>query len=267
MTTRILIAGCAGRMGGALIRIGAASPGVSLVGGVTTPGGTAIGADLGALAGIEPLGVRVHADLEQSLTAADVLVDFTSASASLAHAQSAANRRVPMVIGATGFSAEQERAVEALAERVAIVKSANMSLGAALLAALVEDAARRLPDQFDIEIVETHHRAKVDAPSGTAWMLGRAAARGRGVDVAQRAVVDRAAAGRPRQAGDIGISSLRGGGEIGAHAVHFLGDEEQISLSHRALDRAVFARGAIAAAIWVKGRAPGLYDMTDVVRR
>ena len=261
--TRIIIAGAAGRMGRALIREALATPGVALAGGFERAGHDAIGADLGPLAGLDALGMAVESKPPQ--TRADALIDFTAPAASLEAARAAAAAGTPLVIGTTGFSVAEEAEIAELASRVAIVKSGNMSLGVNLLAALVKEAATRLGPDYDIEIIEAHHRAKTDAPSGTALMLGEAAAQGRGLNLATVAVKSRTGVVGPRPDNAIGFAVVRGGGIVGDHEVIFAGAQEVISLSHRAIDRGLFAKGAIAAARWVKGKPPGLYSMQDVI--
>ncbi len=203
---------------------------------------------------------------EQALAASEVIVDFSSAQASTELAVEAAGRGGPaLIIGSTGYSAAEASAVASAAAKIAIVKSGNFSLAVNLLAVFVEQAARRLDaGAWDIEIIEAHHRAKRDAPSGTALMLGEVAARGRGDDLAR--LRDRPREGvAPRSAGAIGLSVMRGGGIVGEHSVVFAGDDEILTLSHSARDRRIFARGALVAARWVLGRPPGLYGMTDVL--
>ena len=202
-----------------------------------------------------------------ALASADVAIDFTIPEASVALAEFAAAHGGPaLVIGSTGFSDDQNARIAAAATKVAIVKSGNYSLGVNMLMGLVRQTAAALPaSDWDVEVCEAHHRRKIDAPSGTALMLGQAAADGRGVGLGQ--VSDRARDGvtGPRKEGAIGFSVVRGGGIIGEHSVIFAGEEEVLTLSHSATDRGLFARGAVAAAIWVKGRPPGLYDMQDVL--
>jgi 4-hydroxy-tetrahydrodipicolinate reductase len=261
--TRILVAGAAGRMGRALIREALSTPGVALAGGFERPGHADIGADLGPLAGLDAMGLFVETAPTVTLLHADALIDFTTPDATLANAAAAADAGAPIIIGTTGFAPGQEAALDAIARRIAVVKSGNMSLGVNLLSALVREAAARLGPDYDIEIVEAHHRAKADAPSGTALMLARAAALGRGADFnASRAPIDRAGVRAP---GAIGFAVVRGGGVVGDHDVLFAGAQETIRLSHRAIDRGLFAKGAIAAARWARGKPPGLYSMTDVL--
>ena len=204
---------------------------------------------------------------EEALAASDVIIDFSVAAASVELARLAAVQGGPaLVIGATGFTDDENAAIIEAARTVPIVKSGNFSIGLNVLAGLVGQAARRLDaDDWDIEIVETHHRRKRDAPSGTALMLGEAAARARGADLSQVAVRGRDGIGEPRRRGDIGFASLRGGGVVGEHNVVFAADDEIITFTHSARDRRLFARGAVAAAQWIRGRPAGLYDMADVL--
>ena len=204
---------------------------------------------------------------EVALATCEVIVDFSSPAASVALARAAAMRGgVALVIGATGFSAEEDAAMAKAARSIAIVKSGNFSIGVNILAGLVEQAAARLgPELWDIEIFEAHHRRKIDAPSGTAKLLAEAAARGRGEALADLSLPLRDEVTGPREPGGIGFSFMRGGGIVGEHSVVFAAEEEIITLSHSARDRALFARGALAAAAWVKGKAPGLYGMGDVL--
>lgn len=248
----IVVAGAAGRMGRAILDE-ATAQGVSIAGAFEREGHAA--------AGMAVAGVSI-ADRPGALAGKGVLIDFTTPSATLSAARLWAGSGAPLVIGTTGFSAGEEAEIKALSARAAIVKSGNFSLGVNLLAALVKKAAAALGPDYDIEIVETHHRAKIDAPSGTALMLARAAAEGRGIPMEKSLVTDRAGA---REAGKIGVAVLRGGGVIGDHEVMFAGASEVITLSHRAIDRGLFAKGAIAAARWVADKPPGLYSMADVL--
>ncbi len=206
-------------------------------------------------------------DRETALSLCEVIVDFSSPAASVALAEAAANRGGPaLVIGTTGFSAEQDHAIEAAAKRVAIVKSGNFSIGVNVLAALVREAAARLgPDVWDIEVFEAHHRRKLDAPSGTAKLLGEAAAAGRGGSLADLRLPVRDGLTGRRDTGGIGFSVMRGGGIVGEHSVVFAAEEEIITVSHSARDRALFARGALVAAAWVLGKPAGLYGMAEVL--
>lgn len=201
------------------------------------------------------------------LSLCDVVIDFSTAEASVALAKQCAERGGPaLVIGSTGFSPEQEAEIAAAAEKIAIVRSGNFSLGVNILIGLVEHAALRLDAaDWDIEITEAHHRRKVDAPSGTALMLGEAAAAGRNADLGELRSKPYDGVSGEREAGKIGFSSIRAGGIVGEHTVLFASDDEVISLSHSAIDRSLFAKGAVAAAAWVRTRKPGLYDMQDVL--
>jgi len=262
---RLIVAGAAGRMGRALVNLIAATDGVTLVGALEGPESQALGQDAGTLAGCGPLGVAISSDALTCVVGADGIIDFTTPRASLELAALAAQARIVHVIGTTGFSAEDLRAIAAAAHHAVIVKSGNMSLGVNLLAALVEQAAHALGSDYDIEIVETHHRMKVDAPSGTALLLGEAAARGRGVTLADKSVRGRDGATGVRESGAIGFASLRGGTVVGEHAVIFAGPGERLELVHRAEDRGIFARGALHAARWGRDKKPGLYTMGDVL--
>jgi len=252
---RIGIGGALGRMGRAVAAVLAGRADAHLAAAFDRPGteGEALGAlTLGSM--------QVAADC-------DVAIDFSTGEASADLAGFAAARGLPaLVIGSTGWSDTAEARLKTAAERIPIVRSGNFSLGVNILAGLVEQAARRLPaEDWDIEIFEAHHRRKVDAPSGTALMLGEAAARGRGAELAKAAVRGRDGITGPRPAGAIGFSVMRGGGLIGEHSVVFAAEEEVLRLSHSAWDRGLFARGAVAAALWVAGKPPGLYDMMDVL--
>ena len=204
---------------------------------------------------------------EPDLSACDVVIDFTTAEGSAALAERCAVLGRPaLVVGSTGFTPHQRLAVEQAAARIPIVLSGNFSLGVNVLIGLVEQAARRLPGEaWDAEIVEAHHRRKADAPSGTALMLGEAVARGRRGELSALRDAPRDGITGPRQAGRIGFAALRGGGVVGDHSVIFAAEDEILTLSHSARDRSLFARGAVEAALWVVGRAPGLYDMQDVL--
>jgi len=263
---RIGVAGAAGRMGRMLVAEAHALPGCVVAAASEAPGNPAIGQDAGALAGVGALGVALTGDAQALFAASDVVLDFTSPAATVRHAELAAAAGKALVAGTTGLKPEQEQAVAAAGRTAAIVRAANFSLGVNLLLALVERAAATLgPDAYDIEIVEMHHRHKVDAPSGTALALGEAAARGRGVKLAEAAVRGRDGMTGARRAGTIGFAALRGGDVAGDHMVVFAADGERLELGHRASSRQVFARGAVAAARWAAGRKPGLYSMRDVL--
>jgi len=259
---RIAVAGAAGRMGRALIRAVVADPACALVGAIEASGHPDLGADCGASGGPGSAGVFVTADARDALAGADALIDFTRPAVSLSLAALAAEKHIVHVIGTTGFSGKEENAIAAAARTCVIVKSGNMSLGVTLLAALVARAASALPD-FDIEILEMHHRMKADAPSGTALLLGEAAARGRATALESEAA--RSGQTGPRKSGTVGFASLRGGTVVGEHQVILAGPHERIVLGHIAEDRAIFAHGAVAAAKWGQSRQPGLYGMADVL--
>ena len=264
--TRIAVTGCAGRMGRTLLRLVHETPGAQLTGGIEAGGSSHIGADLGTLAGLsEPLGIAVSSDPLAAIGQADALIDFSSPRASIEFAALAAQARIVHVIGTTGFEDDGEEAIRAAARHATIVKAGNMSLGVNLLAALVRQAARTLDIDWDIEIVEMHHRHKVDAPSGTALLLGEAAAQGRGVTLRDVSERGRDGITGARKPGAIGFASLRGGSVVGDHDVIFAGPSERIVLGHVAEDRAIFARGAIRAALWGRGKGPGLFNMADVL--
>lgn len=262
---RIVVAGAGGKMGRAVIREALATQGVSIAGGFERAGNDAVGRDLGPLAGLDSLGVVVEEGPGGLMRGADALIDFTAPSSSISNARLAAAAGVAHILGTTGFTAEEDAEIAALAMQTTIVKSGNMSLGVNLLAALVKEAAAKLTAAYDVEIIEIHHRDKVDAPSGTALLLGRAAAEGRGVDLDRRSIRARDGQIGARPEGAIGFASVRGGGIIGDHDVIFAGREEVITLGHRAIDRGLFAKGAVAAAQWAKGKPPGLYSMADVL--
>jgi 4-hydroxy-tetrahydrodipicolinate reductase len=262
---RLVVAGAAGRMGRTLVKLIGETPGVALSGALERPGASALGQDAGILAGVSALGVAITDDPLPLLIDTDGIVDFSSPSSTVELAALAAQARIAHVIGTTGLSEADLAKLAAAAWHAPIVRSGNMSLGVNLLASLVRRAARALGEEFDVEILEMHHRGKVDAPSGTALLLGEAAAEGRGVELKSHSERGREGITGPRQPGAIGFASLRGGGVIGDHSVVFAGDGERITLSHQAEDRALFARGALKAALWARGRKPGLYAMADVL--
>mgnify|MGYP001554827606 CR=1 FL=1 len=262
---KLCVVGAAGRMGQMLVRQIASHPDCSLGAATERAGSNVIGKDAGELAGVGHLGVAIGDDAARAIAACAAVIDFTAPAASVRHAEMAARSGAAIVMGTTGLDSEEDEIVRRAAERIAIVKSGNMSLGVNLLTALVARVAATLDADYDIEVVEMHHRHKVDAPSGTALMLGHAAARGRNVsldDVAQRG---RDGVTGARRKGDIGFASLRGGDVVGDHTVIFAGPGERIELTHKAASREIFANGAIRAALWTRGRAPGLYGMNDVL--
>lgn len=266
MTMGLVVVGAAGRMGRTLIRAVHETPGASLVGAVEREGSPFLGQDAGMLAGVGPLDVAISDDPLPVFASADGVLDFTTPSATTVFAGYAAQARIAHVIGTTGCTEADDARIAAAARHATIVKSGNMSLGVNLLAVLVEQAARALDaGDFDIEVLEMHHRHKVDAPSGTALLLGEAAARGRAVALSQNSVRVRDGHTGPREEGTIGFATLRGGSVVGDHSVILAGAGERIVLSHHAEDRALFARGAVKAALWAHGRKPGLYSMRDVL--
>ena len=262
---RLIVAGAGGRMGRALTRVISEKPGAVLVGALEAPGSELLGKDAGVLAGIEANGVTISADLWAMSEHADGIIDFTVPAATIANVAIAAQRRLVHIIGTTGLSVSDDAVIQSVTNRATVVKSGNMSLGVNLLTALVRRVAQSLDDSFDIEIVEMHHKAKVDAPSGTALMLGEAAAAGRNITLQAHAARGRDGLTGPRKTGDIGFASLRGGTITGDHSVIFAGPMERIELTHRAEDRTMFAQGAIKAALWAREQNPGLYSMADVL--
>ncbi len=262
---KIGIVGAAGRMGRLVAGLVLETEGLALSGGTEQPGSAAIGEDLGVLAGLDSIGLQVGDDPGALFEASDTVIDFTMPAATLGHARLAGEKGRALVVGTTGLEADHLQALEEAGKKAVIVQAANMSVGVNVLLGLTRQVAGLLDDGYDIEISEIHHRMKVDAPSGTALALGEAAAKGRGVklgDVSQRARDGHTGA---RKAGDIGFSVMRGGDVAGEHTVVFAGDGERVELTHRANDRAIFARGAIKAALWTEGREPGLYSMRDVL--
>ena len=262
---RIGVTGCAGRMGLTLLRHIAAHANGVIAGGCEAPGHAAVGRDVGDLAGLASLGVNVSDDAAGLFEASDAVVDFTAPAATVRHAQLAAQTGTALIAGTTGLSADDEAALANAAQSAAIVYAANMSVGVNLLLQVTEQLASRLDESFDIEIVEMHHRHKVDAPSGTALAFGRAAAAGRGVDLDEAAERGRDGHTGARTPGAIGFASLRGGAVAGDHTIIYASDNERIELTHRARDTGLFAAGAVRAALWTEGKPPGLYGMKDVL--
>lgn len=269
---KVVVAGAGGRMGAANIRAVAALSGLALHGAVAKlhaavdrPGTPAIGQDAGLYAGIGPLGVAITDDIDVALVGADAIIDFTAPQASVILAAKAAKLGLVHVIGTTGCSEADDAAIaEAAAGGARVVKSGNFSMGVNVLADLVRKAAAALAE-YDVEILEMHHARKVDAPSGTALLLGEAAAAGRNIALRDHSVRVRDGHTGPREAGTIGFATLRGGTVVGDHSVILAGPSERIELNHRAEDRAIFANGAARAALWAAGQPAGLYSMTDVL--
>jgi 4-hydroxy-tetrahydrodipicolinate reductase len=263
---RLIVNGAAGRMGRTVIRTIQETPGVTLVGALECSGAPTLGQDAATVAGLtSPLGVAITEDPLSLMLEAEGVIDFSTPGSSVEMAALAAQARIAHVIGATGLSEADLTKIAAAARHAPIVRSGNMSLGVNLLASLVRAAAKALGPEFDIEIVEMHHRAKVDAPSGTALLLGEAAAEGREIDLASHSARGRDGITGARKSGDIGFAALRGGSVIGEHSVILAGEGERLVLSHHAEDRSLFARGALKAALWARDRKPGLYAMADVL--
>src|SRR5271166_3419698 len=262
---RIIVTGAAGRMGRMVVRAIHEAEGVKLAGALGREDSPWLGHDPGPLAGCPATRLAIVSEPLPSLLDVDAIVDFSSPAATVELAALAAQARIAHVIGTTGLGEDDLDRIHAAARHAPIVRSGNMSLGVNLLAALTRRAAAALGDEFDIEIVEMHHRMKVDAPSGTALMLGEVAAAGRGLSLKTHSARGRDGLTGARRKGDIGFASLRGGTVVGDHSVVFAGEGERVVLSHQAEDRALFARGALHAAVWANGRKPGLYSMADVL--
>jgi 4-hydroxy-tetrahydrodipicolinate reductase len=262
--TNVVVTGAAGRMGREIIRLVLATPGLKLHGAVERAG-PAIGQDAGALAGAPPCGVKVVDALEQALPGAGAVIDFTHFEASAGHAERCAAVGVPIVIGSTGFDASARARVAAVAGRIPVLLSPNMSVGVNVLFELVRQAAAALGDAYDVEIVELHHKKKKDAPSGTAVRLAEVAVEALGRDAGKDLTFARHGMIGERPAREIGVQTVRGGDIVGEHTVYFCGEGERLELTHRATAREQFARGAVRAAGWIAGRQAGLYDMADVL--
>jgi len=262
---RLVVVGAAGRMGRMLIKAISETNGCRLAGAIEREGSIALGQDAGLLAGVGKLNVAIGDDPHAVLDDAEGVLDFTAPAATIELARLAARAGLVHVVGTTGLSETDLGKLHEAARRARIVQSGNMSLGVNLLAGLVRKVAQTLGEDFDMEILEMHHRMKVDAPSGTALLLGEAAAAGREIALRERSIRSRDGHTGARRAGDIGFASLRGGSVVGDHTVVFAGEGERIELTHRAEDRSIFARGAIRAALWGQGKAPGYYTMADVL--
>ena len=264
MAIRMIVCGAAGRMGRTLVQLIAASDQATLVGAVEARGNSTVGTDAGTLAGVGSLGVAVTDDYEAVAAPDTVTLDFTNAEAALEHLAAAAKRGAAIVIGSTGFNAEQQRELDTLAGKTRTVIAPNMSVGIAVLQRLIREAATALPD-FDPEIVEIHHRMKVDAPSGTALALARTVADASGRTLEKDAVYGRSGIVGKRPSNEVGVVAMRGGDIVGDHTVVFAGLGERIELTHRAQSRDCLARGAIRAGLWLAGQKPGRYGMADVL--
>lgn len=264
MMLNVVIAGCSGRMGHALLQGVMDDPELKLHAALDRSGSPAVGRDAGELFGA-PCGVQVTDNLDAALQGADVLVDFTRPEATMEYLAACRKAGVALVIGTTGFSVEQKQAITLAAQNIGIVLAPNMSVGVNLLINLVQSAAKVLSEGYDIEIIEAHHRHKVDAPSGTALRLGEAAAAALGRDLSKCAVYGREGVTGERDASTIGFATVRGGDVVGDHTVLFAGIGERVELTHKASSRATFALGALRAAKWLSGKKSGLFDMQDVL--
>lgn len=264
-STRVCIHGAAGRMGRALIEASLKSSSLKLGAAIERADSSLIGQDAGALVGLGKLGVLTTANLDAASASFDVLVDFTRPEPSLAALATCRNNGKAMVIGTTGFDAEQKKSIEAAARVIPVVMAPNFSIGVNVTLKLLDMAARVLGDSVDIEIVEAHHRHKVDAPSGTALRMGEVVAGALGRDLKSVTVTGREGNTGERSRQTIGFATVRGGDVVGDHTVMFLGEGERVEVTHRASSRMTFAMGAMRAAAWLAGRKPGLYDMQDVL--
>lgn len=260
------ILGADGRMGGAVLRALAVEPGARLSAALTAPNSPHLKQDAAEFAGLRACGIPLTADIKTALETCDVLIDFSHPKAAIDAALAMHGSRChTLVTGTTGYTHTEERALIKAANTITLVKSGNFSLGVNMLEALVELAAAKLKTGWDIEVLEMHHKHKIDAPSGTALMLGEAAAKGRGIALKDEQVLSREGRGGGREEGQIGFAALRGGGVIGRHEVRIASELEMITLGHDAFDRSVFASGAVTAAMWAADQSKGLYDMKDVL--
>ena len=262
---KIGIVGCAGRMGRMLISTVLETAGVDLVGGIEQSKSEAIGSDLGYLASKSPIGLHVGDDPNSLFEASDTIIDFTTPVATETYARLAQKTGKALVVGTTGLGEDTLTALREAGNNAVVIQAGNMSLGINLIVGLVEQVAGILGKDYDIEIVEMHHKKKIDAPSGTALMLGEAAAKGRGIVGEKNSVMSRVGETGVRPDGAIGYATIRGGDVIGDHSTIFAGPGERIELTHKATDRALFAKGAVHAAIWARNKAPGVYSMRNVL--
>jgi 4-hydroxy-tetrahydrodipicolinate reductase len=262
---KAIVAGAGGRMGGRIIHMVAGTEGIELAGAFERPDSDAVGKDAGLVAGAGELGVTVSDSLDKVIDSGDVIIDFTFHEATVRHAEKAADKGRAMVIGTTGFSPEEYGRIEELSEKFPCVLAPNMSVGVNLLYKLLETAARVLGDDYDVEIVEAHHRMKKDAPSGTALQLGRVVAQALGRDFDKVAVFERNGLIGERSRQEIGIQTVRAGDIVGEHTVLFGGIGERVEITHKASSRDTFAKGAVRAALWIAGKPAGLYNMQDVL--
>ncbi len=262
---KIAVTGAAGRMGGRIITAVKDAEGLELAGAAERPGHAMVGQDAGLIAGCGQLGVAISDDLEKALAAADVLIDFTFPDVTLKNLEVCSRLGKKMVIGSTGFTPEQREWVAKLAQDIPVVLAPNMSVGVNACFKLLQETAKILGDGFDVEIVELHHNKKKDAPSGTAVRMGEVVAEALGRDYDDCAVFHREGMTGERSKEEIGMQTVRGGDIVGEHTVYFIGMGERIEITHRAMSRDMFARGAVRAAEWLGGKVPGLYDMQDVL--
>lgn len=262
---RVGVTAVAGRMGRSLVQAIAASADLTLAAAIGRPGAPYLGQDAGQWAGAGALGVAMSEDLAGALPSLDVLIEFGPVAAALDHGAACARRGTPLVLGSTGFTAAEMAAVRGWAQRIPVVAAPNMSVGVNVLLAFLPQIAAALGPDYDVEIVEAHHRHKLDAPSGTALALGKAVAAGRGVDLGDVACLDRNGVPGPRVEGSIGFATLRAADVVGEHTVWLAGAGERLELTHRAASRLNFAAGALRAARWLHGRPAGFYDMQDVL--
>jgi len=266
MAAKLVVCGAAGRMGRLIVELIREDPGAELAAAVEADGHPALGRDAGEVAGGAPLGVAIGADYAAAAAPDTVTLDFTIASAALAHLKVASAKQAAIVIGTTGFSESESREAKALGEKTRTIIAANMSVGVNVLLKLVADAAKLVGPSFDAEVSEIHHRMKVDAPSGTALALARAIAAATGRDLGKTRVSARDGMTGKRRDEELGVMALRGGDVVGDHTVYFLGHGERLELTHRAQSRECLARGAVRAGIWLaKQKKPGLYSMADVL--
>lgn len=262
---KIGVVGGSGRMGQMLVRQVHRTDGAVLVGAVDRPDSPALGRDAGEVAGIGPIGTLITGDSEALFAAADAVIDFTAPAATRVHAKLAARHGTALIVGTTGLSDADQAVLDDAARSIPLVQAPNMAIGVVLLTAVIEQVARALDPAWDIEIVEMHHRHKVDAPSGTALGFGTAAATGRGTTLQEAGILSREGHTGPRPTGKIGFAALRGGDVIGDHTVMFAGQGERIELTHKAASRDIYAVGALRAAFWTKDRPAGRYSMRDVL--
>ncbi len=262
---KVGIVGIAGRMGSTVAAEINNMSGVFLAAATEAPNKAQIGQDIGDVIGQKPLNINVRDTADHMFEVCDVVIDFSTPFLIEAHAKLALKYKTALVIGTTGFTTNDEKHLDKACQKVPIVQAGNMSLGVNILEGLTRKLAQTLGDDWDIEILEMHHRHKTDAPSGTALMLGNAAAKGRNINLEKKAIFERHGQIGARKIGDIGFATLRGGSVIGDHTVLFAGENETLELTHRASDRSIFAKGAVRAALWCQNRDPGRYNMLDVL--